>query len=68
MYRKIKSACEYAVYAVVISAFVFHLNSTITGDAHAQENTQQKQNTQPKLETVQDTIKQSVDSIYQKTR
>ena len=68
MYRKIKSACEYAVYAVVISVFVFHLNSTITGDAHAQENTQQKQNTQPKLETVQDTIKQSVDSIYQKTR
>lgn len=68
MYRKIKSACEYAVYAVVISAFVFHLNSTITGDAHAQENAQQKQNTQPKLETVQDTIKQSVDSIYQKTR
>lgn len=68
MYRKIKSACEYAVYAVVISAFVFHLNSTITGDVHAQENAQQKQNTQPKLETVQDTIKQSVDSIYQKTR
>lgn len=64
MFKKIKSGCEYLVWAAVVSAVVFHLNSKLSSDASAADN----RSIHAKIENVNDTIKQNVDTLQQKTR